>query len=144
MISRAGGLRAGQGRESALGWWLAPAGSLLWRVPLLLVLSALTVWFALRALVHLAFLFDRHPVSTFLLAPLLMPFAAIPALCFLLLIRTVPRLWRRGNLSPGQRGLLVAGGPLVALVLAVMVDLLHINLLRLAGIPLPRLPLDPS
>jgi hypothetical protein len=100
-------------------------------------------WFALRGLVHMAFLFERHPVGTFLLAPLLMPFGAVPALCFFLLIGRVPRMWRAGTLSPGQRALLLVGGPLLALAVAVMVDLLHINLLRLAGIPLPRLPFDP-
>ncbi|HEX2036447.1 MAG TPA: hypothetical protein VHS99_19865 [Chloroflexota bacterium] len=148
MISGPGGRpTAGAGRRGAprqdagLSWWLVGAASIVWRLPVLLLLVALGAWFAFRALVHMAFLFDSQPFVTFLLAPLLMPFAALPAACFYVLIRFLPRLWRR--LSPGQRVLIVVGAPCVALVAAVMVDLLHINLLRMAGIRLPRLPFDP-
>ena len=48
-----------------------------------------------------------------------------------------------GALSTGWYVFLVTAGPLIALLLAIMIDLLHINLLRLAGVPLPRLPFDP-
>jgi hypothetical protein len=143
MISRAGHVRAGPRRPSALSWWFAPSLSLLWRVPELLVLTVLAAWFGFRALVHMAFLFDRFPLGTFLLAPVLMPFAAVPAGCFIALIVYVPRLARAGTLTTGWFVFLVAAGPVIALLLAIMVDLLHINLLRLAGVPLPRLPLDP-
>jgi hypothetical protein len=143
MISRAGHVRAGPRRPSALSWWLTPNLSLLWRLPELLVLTVLAAWFGFRALVHMAFLFDRYPLGTFLLAPVLMPFAAVPAGCFVGLIVYVPRLARAGTLTTGWYVFLVGAGPVIALLLAIMADLLHINLLRLAGVPLPRLPLDP-
>jgi hypothetical protein len=143
MISRAGGVHAGPRKKTALSWWLAWGGSLLWRVPELLLLTVLAVWFGFRALVHMAFLFDRYPFGTFLLAPVLMPFAALPAGCFVALIQFVPRLWRSGSLTTGWYVFLVVCGPVIALLLAVMIDLLHINLLRLSSVPLPRLPLDP-
>ena len=143
MISRAGEVRAGPRKPSALSWWLAPEVSLLWRLPLLVVLGLLTVWFGFRALVHLSFTFLQYPIWTFLLAPLLMPFAALPPGCFLALIVYVPRLWRAGTLSRGQKALLLTAGPLVALFLAIMLDLLHINLMRLSGVPVVRLPFDP-
>jgi hypothetical protein len=143
MISRAGGVRAGSRKESALSWWLAWGTGLAWRVPMLLLLVVPAAWFGFRALVHMSFLFITHPLGTFLLAPILMPFGALPAGCFIALIVYVPRLWRSGELSGGQRALLLTAGPLAAFFLAVMIDLLHINLLRLSGVPLPRLPLDP-
>jgi hypothetical protein len=143
MISRTGQLRAGERGRSAYSWWLAPSLSLLWRGPVLLLLLVLTAWFTFRALVHMAFLFDKHPFGTFLFAPVLLPFGALPPACFVAVISYVPRLWRSGTLSAGQCALLFIAGPVVALVLAVMLDLVHINLLRMAGIPLPRLPLDP-
>src|SRR5262245_27305128 len=98
MISRADGLRAASSKPSALSWWLPAAPSILWRGPLLLVLAILGAWFAFRGLVHVAFLFDRHPVATFLLAFLVLPLAALPALCFLAVVTYVPRLWRSGRL----------------------------------------------
>lgn len=143
MISRAGGLRAGPQKTSALSWWMPFALSLLWRLPVLLVLAVFTAWFGFRALVHMAFLFDRHPLGTFLLAPVLMPFAAVPPLCFVALIAYIPRQWRAGALSPARLGLLALIGPVLALLAAVMVDLIHINLLRMWSVPLPRLPFDP-
>ena len=143
MISRAGGISAGPRKASALSWWLAPRLTLLWRAPELAALTVLATWFGFRALVHMAFLFDRHPLGTFLLAPALMPFAVVPAWCFIALIVYVPRFARAGTLSTGWYVFLVTAGPFVALLLAIMVDLLHINLLRLSGVPLPRLPFDP-
>jgi hypothetical protein len=143
MISGAGRLHAGPRKTTAMSWWLAPAVSLLWRFPVLAILTVLMAWFGFRALVHMAFLFDRHPLGTFLLAPVLMPFAGLPPGCFLALISYVPRFSRAGTLSPARMALLLFGGPFVALLLAILLDLLHINLLRLMGVPLPRLPLDP-
>ena len=143
MISRAGEVRAGPRKPSALSWWLALGVSLLWRFPLLLLLGLLTAWFGFRALVHLSFTFLQYPIGTFLLAPVLMPFAALPPGCFLALIVYVPRLWRAGTLSGVQKTLLLTAGPVIALFLAIMLDLLHINLMRLSGVPVPRLPFDP-
>jgi len=64
-----------------MGWWFRPSASLIWRVPLFFVLGILATWFAFRGLVHLAFIFDSHPIGTFIFAPALLPFAALPALC---------------------------------------------------------------
>jgi hypothetical protein len=122
---------------------LAAGPSLIWRLPLLLLLVALGLWFGFRGLVHLAFLFDAHPVGTFLFAPALLPFAASPALCFLLYARLLPAYWRTRGASSGRRLLAAAGGPVAACFSAQMLDLVQINLIRLMGIPLPRLPFDP-
>jgi hypothetical protein len=126
-----------------LGQWFALGPSLLWRVPLLLVMVALTAWFAFRGLVHLAFLFVEHPIGTFLFAPALLPFAALPAICFLVVIRVLPRVWLDPSIGAGRKALAVAGGPLAALLVAQFLDLVQINALKLMGIALPRLPLDP-
>jgi hypothetical protein len=123
--------------------WLAPGVSLLWRLPLFLLLTALAAWFAFRGLVHLAFLFEAHPIGTFIFAPALLPFAALPAVCFVLVMRFLPRIWLDRALSVGRKVLAVAGGPLAALFVAQLIDLVHINMIKLMGIQLPRLPLDP-
>ncbi|MGH2355854.1 MAG: hypothetical protein ACRDJN_29950 [Chloroflexota bacterium] len=143
MISRVGGLRAAPRKESALSWWLAPAVALLWRLPLLLILGVLTIWYGFRGLAHLAFLFDRYPFITFLFAFALLPFAAAPAYCFYALIQYVPRLQRAGMLPAGRLALVAVGGPVVAFILAVMIDLVQMNLLRIMDVPPPRLPFDP-
>ena len=137
--------RSGQSsrRQAVLRWWLAPAAGLLWRVPLLVLLCAGTVMYGFRGLVHLAFCFDHYPFGTFLLAPALLPFAALPALCFYVCIRWLPHLWRQYATGGGRRALLAAGTPIGALLLAQLVDLVQVNLLLLTGVHLPRLPLDP-
>ena len=142
MAARASGLQTAA-QPRALRQWFAPGASLLWRLPLLLVLAALSLWFAFRGLVHLAFLFDAHPIGTFIFAPALLPFAALPALCFLGVIRVLPRIWRDRTLSSGRKSLAIAGGPLAALLAAQVIDLVQTNMIKLMGIRLPRLPLDP-
>ena len=129
--------------RSVVGTWFRPGLALLWRVPLFLVLVVLGLWFAFRGLVHLAFIFDAHPVGTFIFAPALLPFAALPALCFLFSIRTLAWSWNSDDLSPGQRNLVTGGAPLAALLAAEVIDLVQINLIKFMGVSLPRLPLDP-
>ncbi len=129
--------------RSVMGTWFRPSLALLWRVPLFFVLVVMGVWFAFRGLVHLAFIFDAHPIGTFIFAPALLPFAALPALSFLFSIRTLAWSWNSDDLSPGQRSLVTGGAPLAALLVAEIVDLIQINLIRLMGVHLPRLPLDP-
>jgi hypothetical protein len=114
-----------------------------WRIPLLLLLSLLAAWYAFRGLVHLAFLFTAHPVATFLFAPALLPFAALPAGCLLGCARLIPAIWSNTATGGGRRVALTAGAPPVALVLAQFIDLVQMNLIRMMGIALPRLPLDP-
>jgi len=129
--------------RSVAGWWFRPSPSLIWRAPLFLLLVVVGVWFAFLGLVHLAFIFDRHPVATFIFAPALLPFAALPALCFLYCLRGLAWVWRNPNLSPGQKNLAAGGAPLAALLLAEVLDVLQINLIHLIGVHLPRLPFDP-
>lgn len=143
MTWRAERLRSAPARETPIRWWLAPAWSLLWRLPLLFALSLLCAWFAFRGLVHLAFLFDARPILTFLFAPVLLPFAALPAFCFWFYIRALPGFWRQRALPDFRRALALAGGSVGALLLALIADLVQINLIRLMGVRLPRLPLDP-
>jgi hypothetical protein len=143
MTSTATGLDAGATQWRALRHWLAPGVSLIWRFPLLVALALLSLLYAFRGLVHLAFLFEAHPIGTFLFAPALLPFAAFPAICFLLVIRVLPGVWRDRSLSPGRKSLAVAGGPLAAHLAAWVLDLVQINMIKLMGIALPRLPLDP-
>ncbi len=145
--ARDGGDARRLGRRSAvrsvMGTWFRPSFALLWRVPLFLVLVVMGLWFAFRGLVHLAFIFDAHPIGTFIFAPALLPFAALPALSFLFSIRTLAWSWNSDDLSPGQRSLVTGGAPVAALLVAEVVDLIQINLIRLMGVHLPRLPLDP-
>jgi hypothetical protein len=128
--------------RAGLRWWMALDAGILWRLPLLIVLFILMVVFAFHGLVHLAFLFTAHPIGTFLFAPALLPFAFLPAGCFLFGIRFMPRVWRRGAYSPGQRVAFTGLGPLVAFVVALVINQVQFNLVRLMGIPLPRLPFD--
>src|SRR5689334_9859788 len=129
--------------RSIVSWWFRPGWSLVWRVPLFLVLIVLCAWFGFRGLVHLAFIFDANPLLTFVFAPALLPFAALPALCFIFCLRGMAWVWRNPDLSPGKKNLASGGAPLVALFLAQVLDLVQINLIRLMGIHLPRLPFDP-
>ena len=143
MTTRPDGRRVAPAKPSALAWWLALSPSLAWRLPLFLILAAGGALYAFRALAHLSFLVVSNLLVTFLAAPLLLPFAAVPALCFLLLIRLLPHLWRRGALSAGRRALLTAVAPLASFILAYVVDFLQIVMLQQLGTRVPRLPFDP-
>jgi hypothetical protein len=136
------GSRRPRRQRGTLSWWLVPGAGALWRYPVFLVVGALLAWYLFRALVHMAFLFVIHPFATFLLAFLLLPFAVLPAYAFLFYLQRVPRVWQAGP-TQGRRLLWTAGGIPAAFVTAVMLDLIHIDLLRLLSIRLPRLPLDP-
>jgi hypothetical protein len=46
-------------------------------------------------------------------------------------------------LSAGRKVLTIVGGLLAALLAAQLIDLVQTNLIKLMGISLPRLPLDP-
>ena len=116
---------------------------MLWRVPLFLALLAGGLWFAFLGLVHLAFVFVTNELLTFIFAPALLPFAALPAICFLLCVRAIAWIWRNDAYTPGQKQLAAGGGPILAYVLAQTLDLIQVNLIRMMGIALPRLPLDP-
>src|SRR5205809_6742967 len=89
-----GGLPGRSPVRSVAGWWFRLSPSLIWRAPLFLVLVVLGLWFAFLGLVHLAFIFDKHPLATFIFAPALLPFAALPALCFLYCLRGLAWVWR--------------------------------------------------
>ena len=116
---------------------------MLWRVPLFLLVVVLVVLFGFLGLVRLSFLFVAHPVATFVFAPALLPFAALPAICFLVCLRVVVWAWRNDDLTPGQKQLATGGAPLAAYLLAQVINIVQVNLIRMMGIGLPRLPLDP-
>jgi hypothetical protein len=143
MATRAGSLHTAPVKQSAIGWWLAPQLAVVWRAPILLLLSGLGLWYAFRGLVHLAFFAVLHLQLSFLLAPLLLPFAAIPAACFYFLIQRLPRVWRSDSQSLRRLILTTLGWLVAGFLLAQVVDLVQIDLMRLMGIALPRLPLDP-
>jgi hypothetical protein len=143
MASRRASPRGKDGPTSTLAWWFRPSPALLWRLPLIVVAAVLAAWYAFRGLVHLAFLFDAYPVVTFLVAPVALPFGAAPALCFVAVIVGLPALWRRQRWSRERLALVTLASPFVALIAAQMLDLIQINIIRMIGIPLPRLPLDP-
>lgn len=126
----------------ALAWWLKPAAGLIWRLPLLLVIGTFGLWFVFRGLVKLAFIFDASAVVSFLLAPIFLPAAALPALCFLFLIRAVPVLWQDAGASLARKLIGTVLSLPIALLLAVVIDLVETILILRFGIRLPRLPLE--
>jgi hypothetical protein len=141
-------LRAGQPghRRHArtwIRWWIGPGPSLAWRLPLLAAVAVLLGWYAFRGLVRMAFIFDASPIISFLLAPVLLPLMALPALCFYLLLRVLPQVWRDAGTPAGRKAVNTLASLPAALLLAAFVDLLEIVAILRLGIRLPRLPFDP-
>jgi hypothetical protein len=124
-------------------WWVSPGVSLLWRIPLFLLLAAFFALYIFRGLVHMAFLFDANQLITFIFAPILLPLAALPAGCFYFVARRLPRIWRNPAFaSVGRRTLEAVASLPVALLAAVFIDLIEVIAVLRLGIRLPRLPLD--
>jgi hypothetical protein len=109
---------------------------------LLLVVGMLVLAFGFRGLVKLAFIFDASPLVSFLLAPALLPAAALPALCLLYVVFLLPYLWQRDDIPLIRKVFATVAALPVAFVIAVLLDLIETILLLRMGIRLPRLPLE--
>lgn len=125
-----------------LSWWVSPSPSLVWRLPLLLVFAILGAWFVFRGLVRMAFIFDASALLSFLFAPILLPLAALPAICFWLALRTLPRVWRDPAVNGGTKTLNTVLILPATLLVATFVDLIESVAVLRMGIRLPRLPFD--
>jgi hypothetical protein len=126
-----------------LPWWVAPSPSLIWRLPLLIALVALGAWYVFRGLVKMAFIFTAGELTSFLLAPILLPLAALPAYCFYFALRALPGVWRSPTTTDGRKVLATAAALPAAWLVAAFVDLLEILAILRLDIRLPRIPLDP-
>ena len=135
-------IKPGRSFGKALAWWLTPSAALIWRLPLLLVVATLGLWFVFRGLVKLAFIFDASAVVSFIFAPIFLPAAALPALCFLFLIRALPVLWQDAGASLARKLTWTVVSLPVALLLAIAIDLIETVAILRFGIRLPRLPLE--
>jgi hypothetical protein len=122
---------------------VAPSPSLTWRLPLLALVVALLAWYGFRGLVRMAFIYDANAIVSFLLAPVLLPLMALPALCFYLLLRLLPMVWRDDATPPGRKVLNTLASLPASLLLAAFLDLVEIIVILRLGIRLPRLWFDP-
>ncbi len=133
------------GRRTAPGWftwWISPSTSLAWRLPLLVAVALLCGWYVFRGLVRMAFIFDASAIVSFLLAPLLLPLAALPAVFLWLLLRFLPALWRDSGATDGRKALTTAAlVPAVAMLASFIDRIESIGLLSM-GLRLPRFLLE--
>lgn len=106
---------------------------------MLALLVALTGWYVFRGLVRMAFIFDASAVISFLLAPVLLPLAALPAACFWLALRFVPRVWGDASLSPTRKTLNTFATVPAAALLAAFLDRIETLFLLSIGLRLPSL-----
>jgi hypothetical protein len=138
--------RTGRPRSSRpiawLSWWVAPSASLTWRLPLLVAFTLLGGWFVFRGLVHLSFLFFASAILSVLFGFILLPLAALPAACFWLALRTLPRVWRDPSLNGGTKTLNTVLILPAALLVATFLDFVETVAILRMGIRLPRLPFD--
>jgi hypothetical protein len=124
------------------GWWVALSPQLAWRVPLLAVFALIGGWYLFRGLVRMAFIFDASAVISFLLAPLLLPLAALPAACFYLAARLIPRIWRDARIGGGTKALNTVVLIPAAVLLAAFTDVVETSALLSLGVRLPTLLLQ--
>ena len=124
------------------GWWVALSPQLAWRVPLLAVFALIGGWYLFRGLVRMAFIFDASAVISFLLAPLLLPLAALPAACFYLAARLIPRIWRDARIGGGTKALNTVVLVPAAVLLAAFTDVVETSALLSLGVRLPTLLLQ--
>ena len=137
----AGRPRAGRA-PTWFSWWVAASPHLAWRLPLLAAFTLAGGWYLFRGLVRMAFVFDASAVISFLLAPLLLPLAAVPAACFYLAARLIPRLWRDARIGAGTKALNTIVLLPAAMLLAAFTDVLETSALIQFGIRLPTLLLQ--
>ena len=122
---------------SWFGWWVAPSAALLWRVPLLSLFALTGGWYLFRGLVRMAFIFDASAVIAFLLAPLLLPLAALPAACFYFAARLVPRIWRDPRIAGATKTLNTFVLLPASIVLAAFIDVVETSIMLGLRVPLP-------
>jgi hypothetical protein len=123
-------------------WWVALSPQLAWRVPVLAVFGLIGGWYLFRGLVRMAFIFDASAVISFLLAPLLLPLAALPAACFYLAARLIPRIWRDARIGGGTKALNTVVLIPAAVLLAAFTDVVETSALLSLGVRLPTLLLQ--
>ena len=119
------------------GWWVALSPQLAWRVPLLAVFALIGGWYLFRGLVRMAFIFDASAVIAFLLAPLLLPLAALPAACFYFAVRLVPRIWRDPRIAGATKTLNTVVLLPASIVLAAFIDVVETAIMLGLHVPLP-------
>ncbi|HEU5316638.1 MAG TPA: hypothetical protein VFX49_11050 [Chloroflexota bacterium] len=129
-------------RTGWFSWWVALGPTLVWRLPLLLAFALLGFWFVFRGLVRMSFIFAANQVLSFVFAPLLLPLAALPAICVYLALRTLPRVWREATTNDGTKTLNTVLIFPVTLLVATFVDFVETVAVLRMGIRLPRLPFD--
>ena len=134
----AGRPRAG-GSTTWFSWWVAASPHLVWRIPLLAAFALAGSWYLFRGLVRMAFVFDASAVVSFLLAPLLLPLAAVPAACFYFAARLIPRVWRDARIGSGTKALNTVVLLPAAVLLAAFTDVVETSALIQFGIRLPTL-----
>ena len=118
-------------------WWVALSPGLAWRLPLLGAFALVGGWYVFRGLVRMAFLFDASAVISFLLAPLLLPLAALPAACFYFAVRLMPRIWRDARIGAGTKTLNTVVLLPASMVLAAFIDVVETAIMAGLRIPLP-------
>ena len=124
------------------GWWVALSPHLVWRLPLLGVFGLVGAWYLFRGLVRMAFIFDASAVISFLLAPLLLPLAALPAACVYFAVRLLPRIWRDARIGGGTKTLNTTVLLPAAALLAAFSDVVETSVLLQMRIPMPTLLLQ--
>ena len=126
-------------RSTWFGWWVALSPQLAWRIPVLALFALIGGWYLFRGLVRMAFIFDASAVVSFLLAPLLLPLAALPAACFYFAARLIPRVWRDARIGGGTKALNTLVLLPATVLLAAFIDAVETGALTALGIRLPLL-----
>jgi len=106
-------------------------------LPLLGAFALIGAWYLFRGLVRMAFIFDANALISFLLAPLLLPLAALPAACFYFGARLMPRIWRDARIGGGTKALNTVVLLPAAIALAAFLDVVETAILMQLRIPMP-------
>ena len=111
----------------------------MWRLPLLVTFALIGGWYIFRGLVRMAFIFDANAIGSFLLAPLLLPLAALPAACFWFALRILPRVWRDPRIGAPTKALNTVAMLPATTLLAAFLDVIETMALVQLRIPMPGL-----
>lgn len=85
----------------------------------------------------MAFIFDASAIISFLLAPLLLPLAGLPAACFYFAVRLMPRIWRDHRIGSGTKALNTVVLLPATMVLAAFIDVVETAVMAGLRVPLP-------